>query len=113
MIALQRARSADEYVDWVKQARFEVQDLRNCLVYDMEDIDERGMFPAFIDPLEQGVNQVYEAMCNGEYSFGREDLPFLEIAESHADQIPFMLLLRQINETHRKGLDVVDVEEEN
>jgi hypothetical protein len=106
MIALQRARSADEYADWVKQARFEVQDLRNCLLYDMEDIGERGIFPAFLDQLEEGVNLVYESMCNGEYSFGREDMPFLEIAEANADQIPFAILLRQINETHRKGLDV-------
>lgn len=106
MIALQRARSAEEYADWVKQARFEVQDLRNCLLYDMEEIGELGRFPAFLEPLEQGVNQVYEAMSSGTYSFGREDLPFLEIAEAHAYQIPFMLLLRQINETHRKGLDV-------
>ncbi|MCB1869110.1 MAG: general secretion pathway protein GspF [Gammaproteobacteria bacterium] len=105
-MALQRARSAEEYADWVKQARFEVQDLRNCLLYDMEDIGERGVFPAFLDLLEQGVSQVYEAMCNGEYSFGREDLPFSEVAEANADQIPFVILLRQINETHRKGLDV-------
>ena len=106
MIALQRARSADEYADWVKQARFEVQDLRNCLLYDMEDLAERGVFPAFLDQLEQSVNQVYDAMCNSEYSFGREDLPFLDVAETNADQIPFVILLRQINETHRKGLDV-------
>jgi len=106
MIALQRARSAEEYADWVKQARFEVQDLRNCLLYDMEEIGELGRFPAFLDLLEKSVNQVYDAMCNGEYSFGREDLPFLEVAEANADQIPFVMLLRQINETHRKGLDV-------
>jgi len=106
MIALQRARSAEEYADWVKQARFEVQDLHNCLLYDMQDVVERGRFPAFLEQLEKGVNQVYDAMCNGEYSFGREDLPFLELAEAHADEIPFVILLRQINETHRKGLDV-------
>jgi len=106
MIALQRARSADEYAEWVKQARFEVQDLRNCLLYDMEDIGETGRFPAFLESLEKGVNEVYDAMCNGEYSFGREDLAFLEIAEINAEQIPFVILLRQINETHRKGLDV-------
>ncbi len=105
---LQRARSAEEYAEWVKQARFEVQDLRDCLLYDMEEIGEMGRFPAFLDPLEQGVTEVYDAMCRGEYAFGREDLPFMEIAEMNADQIPFMVLLRQINDTHRKGLDVGD-----
>ncbi|HEB97764.1 MAG TPA: general secretion pathway protein GspF [Sedimenticola thiotaurini] len=105
-MALQRARSAEEYAEWVKQARFEVQDLRDCLLYDMEEIGEMGRFPAFLDPLAQGIESVYDAMCRGEYSFGREDLPFMEIAEMNADQIPFMVLLKQINETHRKGLDV-------
>jgi hypothetical protein len=105
-MALQRARSAEEYAEWVKQARFEVGDLRECLLYDMEEVGEMGRFPAFLEPLEEGINQVYDAMCNGTYAFGREDLPFMEIAEMNADQIPFMVLLKQINETHRKGLDV-------
>ena len=45
-------------------------------------------------------------MCKGEYSFGREDLTFMEVANLHADEIPFHVLLKQINETHRKGLDL-------
>ena len=73
--------------DWVKQARFEVQDLRNCLLYDMEDIGERGCFRLFLDLLEQGVSQVYEAMCNGEYSLTGGSA-FSEVAEANADQIP-------------------------
>ncbi|MCB1858114.1 MAG: general secretion pathway protein GspF [Gammaproteobacteria bacterium] len=105
-MALQRARTAQEYAEWVKQARFEVQDLRNCLLYDMDETGERGGFPVFLDLLESGINEVYDAMSRGEYGFGREDLPFMEIAERYAEQIPFLILLRQINETHRKGLDV-------
>lgn len=105
-MALQRARTAEEYADWVKQARFEVKDLRECLLYDAEDLGERGQFPDFLEPLAEGIGQVYDDMCNGRYAFGREDLPFLQLAERYADQIPFMLLLKQINETHRRGLDV-------
>ena len=62
--------------------------------------------PAFLDPLDQGINAVYRAMQEGTYSFGREDLPFMDLAESYADSIPFVTLLKQINETHRKGLEV-------
>ncbi len=109
-MALQRARTAAEYAEWVQQARFEVGDLKNCLLYDMEEIGESGRFPVFLEPLESGVEEVFSAMSRGEYVFGREDLPFLEIAERHAEQIPFMILLRQINETHRKGLDLGDEE---
>jgi hypothetical protein len=103
MMAMRRAKSAEEYVDWVKQAVFEVQDLRECLEFEMEDLQR---FPAFLDPLQETVNSVYESMSDGTYAFGREDLPFMDVAAAHADEIPFYTLLRQINETHRKGLEV-------
>lgn len=102
-MALQRARTAQEYAEWVKQAKFEVEELKECLLYDMEEL---GRFPAFIEPMEEGIQEVYDAMVKGEYAFGREDLPFLEIVSRHSDQIPFYTLLKQINETHRRGLDV-------
>ncbi len=102
-MALQRARSAEEFVEWIKQAVFEVEDLRACYEYQMEEL---GRYPAFLDPLEEGVKGLYQLMVDGEYRFGREDLPFIEIANKHADDIPFNTLLRQINETHRKGIDV-------
>ena len=105
-MALQRARSAEEYAEWVKQAKFEVEDLKACLLYDMEDVGERGRFPVFIEPLEESIGRIFEEMCNGTYAFGREDLPFMAIAEANAQEIPFAILLKQINETHRKGIDV-------
>jgi len=102
-MSLQRARSVEEYIEWIKQAVFEVADLRECLEFELEDL---GRFPAFLDPLEEGIRSVYDNMCEGTYSFGREDLPFMDVADRHAEEIPFYLLLKQINETHRKGLDV-------
>jgi len=47
-------------------------------------------------------------MCEGRYHFGREDLPFMDVARDHGQDIPFHTLLKQINETHRKGLEVDD-----
>ena len=46
-MTLRRARSADEYIDWVKQAVFEVDDLRDCLEFEIEDLNR---FPAYLDP---------------------------------------------------------------
>ncbi len=109
-MSIQRARTAEEFAEWVKQARFEVQDLRQCLLYDMEEVGEVGYFPAFLDVLEWSIEEIYQAMSKGEYAFGREDLRFMEILDRHAEQIPFALLLRQINETHRYGLDVGEEE---
>lgn len=102
-MSLQRARSAEEYVEWVKQAVFEVDDLRDCYDFQMEEL---GRYPAFLEPLEQTVKALHQSMVEGEYRFGREDLPFMELVNRHGDDIPFAILLRQINETHRKGIDV-------
>ncbi len=102
-MSLRRARSADEYVEWVRQAVFEVGDLRECLEYELEDLNR---FPAFLDPLQEGIEGIYRFMQDGIYRFGREDLPFMGLAGRYADEIPFHTLLKQINETHRKGLEI-------
>ena len=102
-MSLRRARTPDEYAEWVKQAMFEVGDLKDCLLYEMEDLQR---FPVYIEPLEEGIRQVYEAMVAGSYQFGREDLMYMDVLRLYEDQIPFHTLLKQINETHRKGLDV-------
>jgi hypothetical protein len=102
-MSLRRARTVDEYVDWVRQAQFEVGDLRDCLEFELDDINR---FPAFLDPLQQGIQALYQSMLDGDYLFGREDLPFMDLVIRFADQIPFHALLKQINETHRRGIDL-------
>lgn len=102
-MSLRRARTADEYIEWVRQAVFEVEDLRACLEYEME---EMVAFPGFLEPLEQGIVELFDSMKEGRYRFGREDLPFMGLVHNYGDQIPFASLLKQINETHRKGMEV-------
>jgi hypothetical protein len=102
-VSLRRARSVDEYVDWVRQAVFEVEDLRDCLEYATED--DQARIPAFLDPLQDGIGALWRSMQDGTYVFGRQDLPFMDLAARYADEIPFHVLLKQINETHRRGLD--------
>jgi hypothetical protein len=67
-------------------------------------------FPAYIEPLEDGIRQVYDAMLEATYHFGREDLLFMDVLRRFEHEIPFHTLLKQINETHRKGLDVDEAE---
>lgn len=102
-MTLRRAKTVEEYVEWVRQAVFEVGDLRECLEFELEDLHR---FPAFLDPLEEGIRALYQSMQDGNYLFGREDLPFMDLAARHADEIPFHTLLKQINETHLRGLEV-------
>ncbi|MCU7807955.1 MAG: general secretion pathway protein GspF, partial [Candidatus Thiodiazotropha sp. (ex Semelilucina semeliformis)] len=95
-MSLQRARSAEEYVEWVKQAVFEVDDLRDCYDFQMEEL---GRYPTFLEPLEQTIKALQQSMVDGDYHFCREDLAFIELVNRHGEDIPFAILLRQINET--------------
>ena len=61
-MSLRRAKGVDEYADWVKNAVFEVQDLKVCLLYEAEKL---ARFPGVIEPLEEGVKSAYQDMCAG------------------------------------------------
>jgi hypothetical protein len=102
--ALPRAHSTEEYVAMIEQAIDDAWDLRQSIEYDEEYMaDARG----FIDQLENSLKQLYQSMKDGEYKFATGDLPFMEIVGKYHDaHIPFKFLLKRINETHLKGLDV-------
>lgn len=98
-----RPKTANEYVELVRQALFELEDLRAAAEYDGESM---GDALAFVDDLERGVRAVYDAMAAGRYEFADEDLPFMHIVQVADDRmLPFKNLLKVINETHRQGLD--------
>ncbi len=104
MAKVHRAKTVEEYVDLVKQALFEIEELRVAAEYDMEDM---GTSLKFAGDLEEAVRTLYKSMEDGTYRFENRDFPFMEIVDRYDDrQLPFRYLLRVINETHRKGLDV-------
>jgi len=101
---IKRPATPEAYVNLVKQALFEIDDLRAAIEYDMEGM--QGSI-GFVDDLERAVRQVYDAMVDGSYEFQNKDLPFMEIVRQQGVfSLPFRDLLNLINDTHRKGLDV-------
>jgi len=107
---MKRPKTVQEYVELVRQAVVEVEDLRACLEYELEELQR---FPAFLNPLEEGIKGLYQAMQQGTYQWGRDDLPVMAVVRKHEDEIPFVQLLEVINETHRRGLDVEAADAEN
>ena len=99
-----RARSSDEYVQLVEQAIDEVFDLRQSIEYDEEEMAEaRG----FIDELEKILKDIYQSMKDGSYEFATGDLPYVSLlSKYHEAVVPFRFLLKRINETHMKGLEL-------
>lgn len=99
-----RARSTEEYVDMVKQAIDETFDLRQAVEFDEEFMAEAR---PLIDELEKVLKDMYEAMKNGSYQFATGDLPYMALMKGyHESVVPFRYLLKRINETHNKGLEI-------
>lgn len=99
-----RARSSDEYVQMIEQALDDVWDLHQSIEYDE---DYMAIAREFIGPLEKSLKDLYQSMKDGKYQFATGDLPFMEIVDKYHDaELPFKFLLRRINETHMKGLQI-------
>ena len=100
----ERARSAEEYAGLVDQVIFDLQELRASTDYDMEAIDAN---PAYLGLLLEELRELRASMADGSYLFGRTDLEFMRIVKQRNErELPFIRLLYQINETHKRGLDI-------
>jgi hypothetical protein len=50
-----------------------------------------------------------EFMNEGSYQFATGDLPYVAMMEKyHESMVPFRYLLKRINETHNKGLELTE-----
>lgn len=99
-----RPKTAEEYVELINQALFEIDDLRAAAEYDAESM---GGVMEFLEHLERDVRSLKQAMLEGHYQFNNTDLPFMRVVEAQDERVlPFKYLLRVINATHRMGLNV-------
>jgi hypothetical protein len=101
-----RAHSTDEYVDMIRQAIDETFDLRQAIEFDEEFLAEAR---PLVDVIEGALKEMYESMKNGTYEFATGDLPYVaEMKKYHESMVPFRYLLKRINETHNKGLELTE-----
>ncbi len=99
-----RAHSTDEYVDMIKQAIDETFDLRQAIEFDEEFLAEAR---PLVDNIEIALKALYESMKDGSYQFATGDLSYMaEMKKYHESMVPFRYLLKRINETHNKGLEL-------
>ncbi len=104
MQRMKRPKTADEYIDLVHQAVYEIDEFRSGLEYEPENAE---VFGPFIEQLDAQVRQVYDDMVAGHYQWGfGEDLPYMTLVVRYGRFIPFQRLLLLINDTHKEGLDV-------
>ncbi len=99
-----RPATAAQYVDLVKQAIFELEDIVEALGFDFDEIDE---LPGYLSVLLRELRAMRSAMADGSYRFDRHDLPMMRIVKQHTEkELPCIRLLYRINETHKLGLDI-------
>ena len=99
-----RAHSTDEYVDMIKQALDETFDLRQAIEFDGEYMNDA--IP-LVDEIEGALKELYASMKEGRYEFATGDLAYMaEMGKYHEAMVPFRYLLKRINETHNKGLEL-------
>ncbi|MBI3560774.1 MAG: general secretion pathway protein GspF [Gammaproteobacteria bacterium] len=101
---MKRPKTAEAYIDLLKQAVFEVEELQASFEFDAEGM---GGVTDFIDELTRQVKAVYQSMQAGTYEFKDQDLPFMAtVRRNDGVFLPFRDLLNLINDTHRNGLEV-------
>ncbi len=60
-----------------------------------------------VDSIEADLKALYESMKDGSYEFATGDLPYVaEMEKYHESMVPYRYLLKRINETHNKGLEL-------
>lgn len=102
---MKRPKTTDEYVDLMHQAVYEVDEIRSIME---EDSDEFAPFKPYINELDNQLRQMYDDMVSGKYKFDPNgpELPFMHIVRKLGSRLPFGLLLKVIDQTHREGLDI-------
>ena len=103
---MRRARTVDEYVAMIKDAIYEVDEMRASIEY-----DEEYMSPSskIIDELESSLREMMDVMQNGTYNWRTGDLKYIPIIKDLDERVvPFRSLLLRINDTHKHGLEPED-----
>jgi len=98
-----RARSVEEYVALIKDAIYEIDDMKAAIEYDG---DSMSGAMTYVDEMAAELRVLYEKMGSGDYCWNTGDLRFMAYVKQHDEHsLPFRQLLIRINETHNKGLE--------
>lgn len=100
---MRRARTIDEYVAMVRDAIYEVEEMRAAIEYDEEYMADSSKI---IDELQSSLKEIMDAMQEGTYSWRGGDLRYIPMIKDLDERVvPFRSLLLRINDTHKHGLE--------
>ncbi len=100
---MRRAKTVEEYVAWVKDALYEIDDMRASAEYDEEGM---GASLPYIEEIEASLKDIFKLMEAGDYCWNTGDLSYIAVIRDLDEHIiPFRQLLIRINDTHKSGLE--------
>jgi len=100
---MKRARTVEEYVSLIKDAMYEIGDMRAAIEFDTEGMGESNKV---IDELEEYLTEIHDSMMEGNYCWRTGDLKYMELIRNLDEGVvPFRSLLIRINDTHKNGLE--------
>lgn len=100
---MKRPATVEEYVALIKDALYEVDEMRAAIEFDEEYMTDAG---AYINELDRTLNDLIQSMTDGSYCWRTGDLPFMDYVRDLDERVlPFRSLLIRINDTHKNGLE--------
>jgi len=106
---MRRARTVEEYVALVKDALYEIEEMRAAIEFDEEGM---GATVPYMDEIESSLKKVFDEMQTGDYCWNTGDLAYIPVIRDLDDGvIPFRSLLIRINDTHKNGLETEEEQE--
>jgi hypothetical protein len=100
---IHRARSMEEFLDLVKEALLETEELRASIEYDEESMSEAL---GFVNRLQTSFEDIRRHLDVAPYPSAGEDLDFMSLGRATDERLlPFKQLLIWISDTHPMGLD--------
>lgn len=100
---MKRASTVEEYVALIKDAIYEVEEMRAAIEFDEEFMTEASVY---INELDRILNEILDTMKDGSYCWRTGDLAFMGMVRDLDERVlPFRSLLIRINDTHKNGLE--------
>lgn len=100
---MQKPKTVEDYLDFIDQAIFEINDLLSCAEDESEDYDFAG-FVLVYQQLRDALKRHHDDVKSGNYAFGGgADLSFMPLVEKWKSKLPFYGLLEIVNTTQKRG----------
>ena len=102
-VGIPRAADMNEYLELIKEALYEVRDVRAAGEFDDGFMDATSVYT---DALEPVLVKMVDDIENDTYQFSKEALPFMTMVRAASQlALPFRPLLMRINDTHMNGFE--------